>query len=260
MPTTESLTDTIAAFKQSLNVSPEQARDIERNTRDQRLSTLWFSVRRFRITASMFGSVLSRRKDTPPDSLVLRIIQPKQFSTAATKYGIENEKVALEHYVTYQHNNGHPDLFVSESGFLINSDYCFLGASPDGAVHDPADSKKPFGFLEIKCPYKNQNQTPEEACSIPSFFCNKDVTTGLLNLKQNHHYFSQVQGRMAIGNRSWCDFVVYTKKGISIQRICFDEQFWHNKLLPKLSSFYDNCVTPEIVSPLFIPLVFLCEI
>ena len=52
------------------------------------------------------------------------------------KYGIETEKLALEAYVSWQHNHGHPDQIVSPSGFLINPLYSFLGASPDGAVHD----------------------------------------------------------------------------------------------------------------------------
>ena len=55
---------------------------------------------------------------------------------------------------------------------------------------------------------------------------------------------------MAIGNREWCDFVVYTNKDISIQWIKFDQQYWTNDLLPKLTQFYDNCLGPEIVSPI----------
>ena len=46
-------------------------------TRDQRNSLLWYNVRCYRITASVFGTVLQRKLDTPPDSLVLRILQPK---------------------------------------------------------------------------------------------------------------------------------------------------------------------------------------
>lgn len=91
--------ETVRAFKSSLEVSPEKAREIEHNTRQQSSSQLWFDVHRFRITASLFGQVLSRWVDTPPDNLVLRIIQPKKFSTPATRYGIENERAALEKYV-----------------------------------------------------------------------------------------------------------------------------------------------------------------
>ena len=31
---------------------------------------------------------------------------------------------------------------------------------------------------------------------------------------------------MALTGAKWCDFIIYTKKGVSVQRIRFDEQFW----------------------------------
>ena len=43
--------------------------------------------------ASLFGHVISRKPDAPPDNLVLRIIQAKKFTSYATKYGIDNEKI-----------------------------------------------------------------------------------------------------------------------------------------------------------------------
>ena len=262
MPDTTNLSETISAFKKSLEVSDEKAREIERNTREQRQSSLWFSVRRYRVTASLFGMILTRRVDTPPDSLVLRIIQPKNFSTPATQYGIENEQVALKEYVAYQQAHGHPDLTVSPSGFLVSATHPFLGASPDGAVYDPSDAHQPFGFIEIKCPYSHQNVLPAQACDDSHFCCVIDAATGNVRLKETHHYYAQVQGQMGIGERPWCDFVVYTKKGLSVQRISFDRTFWLDKLLPKLVSFYDNCVAPEIVSPLHclgLPLRNLCK-
>ena len=42
---------------------------------------------------------------------------------------------------------------------------------------------------------------------------------------------------------------VYTGQGINVERITYDEEFWNGTLLPKLTSFYDDCVAPEIVSP-----------
>ena len=53
---------------------------------------------------------------------------------------------------------------------------------------------------------------------------------------------------MAVGQRAWCDFVIYTTKGLSIERIKFDCEYWTNTLLPKLEAFYDNCIVPELVS------------
>ena len=73
-----------------------------------------------------------------------------------------------------------------------------------------------------------------------------------LKLKHSHSYFCQVQGQMALTERKWCDFVVYTEKGICIERIEYDHFFWESVLLPKLINFYDNCLAPEIVCPVHV--------
>ena len=171
VPDAPQLKETIAAFRKSLERTCDQAREIERSTRDQRNCPLWFNVRRHRITASFFGSVVSRKTTTPPDSLVMRIIQPKLFSTPATTYGIEKEGCARKEYMTYQNNNGHPEIVVTASGVIINPLWSFLGASPDGALYDPLNSQEPFGFLEIKCPYSARNLTPAEVCAQSGFYC-----------------------------------------------------------------------------------------
>ena len=54
---------------------------------------------------------------------------------------------------------------------------------------------------------------------------------------------------MAITQRRWCDFIIYTPKGLSIERIYFNAPFWETELLSKLMEFY-NCIGPEIVSPM----------
>lgn len=213
----ENLQVAIAAFKDTLKVTADKAREIERKTREQRLSSLWFSVRRYRITSSFFGTIYTRRPTTAPDNLVLRIIQPRNFSSPATQYGIDNEQNAIHEYIAYRQSHGHPQLSVSPSRFLISSEHPFLGASPDGAVYDPANMQHPFGFLEIKCPYTARNVLPSQACSDSTFCCNLNPQTGLLILKKTHKYYCQIQGQMAIGERPWCDFVIYTQRGIHVQ-------------------------------------------
>ena len=249
IPDFVALQATISAFKESLKVTEYEVCCIERNTREQRHSSLWHSVRRYRITSSIFGAVLCRKDTTPPDSLVLRILQPKNFTSAATSYGIAMEPVAVKAYISYQESHGHSNITVTPCGFHISSTSPFLGASPDGAIYDPSTAAQPFGFLEVKCPYTARDVTPADACSLPGFCCALDTANGQLKLKRSHHYFAQVQGQMAIGARPWCDFVVYTRQGISVERIIYDAQFWNESLLPKLTSFYDNCIAPEIVSP-----------
>ena len=253
LPEQSSLTGTIAAFKDSLKLSEEKIREVEFTTRKQRESNQWFEVRRYRLTSSWFGHVLRRRPDTPPDSLVLRILQPRQFSTPATSWGITHEPLAIAKYTKYQHDHGHDSLVVTPSGFLISRTHPFLGASPDGLVYDPSNRRHPFGFLEVKCPFSHRNVTPEEACLDRQFFCtmqeNADRTQQMV-LKRDHLYFAQIQGQMAVGERPWCDFVIYTTQGLTVERVLFDSDYWENTLLPKLVSFYDNCVAPEIVSPI----------
>ena len=189
-------------------------------------------MRCYRLTASLFGEIAHRKPTTPPDSLVLRILQPKQFSSAAVAWGIAKESTAIEEYICHQKMNGHLALTVSPCGFHISESYPYLGATPDGAVYDPSNSAQPFGFLEVKCPYSHRNVTPQEVCSISGFCCTLDGS--VMTLRRNHKYFAQVQGQMAIGGREWCDFVVYTTKGIHIEIIHFDNQYWEKILLPKL--------------------------
>ena len=105
-----------------------------------------------------------------------------------------------------------------------------------------------YGLIEIKCPYKYRNLTPEDAC-LNGDFCSTLSTSKQIQLKRNHPYYSQIQGQLAITGRKWCDFVIYTKRGISVETISYNEEFWKNKLLPALTEFYENCVAPEIVSP-----------
>lgn len=252
LPDITSLQCTIAEFKKSLQVSEEQSRSIAKETIGQRDSPLWFAVRRYRVTASRFGEIMRRKASTAPDSLVLQILQPKQFSTVATKWGIQNEAAAIKQYQSHQQSHGHTGLTVCPVGFLISTSHSFLGATPDGAVYDPSSPEEPYGFLEVKCPYSQRNKTPMEACDSPGFCCTCDfaVDESQVSLRENHPYYCQVQGQMGIGKRAWCDFVIFTTKGISVERIKFNEHFWQHELLPKLVDFYDNCVGPEIVSPM----------
>ena len=228
----------------------DRIRDIEQHTRNQSHTSLWYEARRYRLTASFFGLVSRRRPSTSPHSLVLSILQYKSFESAATEWGKKYEDIAIEKYVAIQRESGHSDLYACKSGFVISEEYPFLGASPDAAVYDPS-AEKSFGLAEVKCPYSSRSMTPTEACSKPHFFCTLCPNSSTPVLKKSHQYYAQVQGQMAITKREWCDFVIYTDKGLSIERIHFDEHFWKD-LLEKLIDFYDNCLGPEIVSPVHV--------
>ena len=114
-----------------------------------------------------------------------------------------------------------------------------------------------------QCPYKHRNTSPEYACTSADF-CSRIVThpdgTENVQLKRNHPYYSQVQGQMAITGRKWCHFIIFTTQGLSVEMIKYDENFWTTKLLPALDGFYKNCVAPEIVCPVHLVGMRMCDL
>ena len=89
------------------------------------------------------------------------------------------------------------------AGFVINPADPWLGVSPDGMT---LEDGRPF-------------------------------------LKRSHNYYLQVQGQLGICGLDWCDFVMYTSKSISIERIQFDEENWAN-MCNELLDFYIQHFAP----------------
>ena len=67
-------------------------------------------------------------------------------------------------------------------------------------------------------------------------FCSHEID-GKPQLKRDHDYYAQVQGQLGVTQAKWCDFVIYTEKGLSIERIKYDHQYWTN-MKNTLQSFY----------------------
>lgn len=61
-----------------------------------------------------------------------------------------------------------------------------------------------------------------------------------------HSYYTQVQGQLLITGKEYCDFVVWTPKGIVIDRIHQDFYFTE-KLSQKLTVFYVDFMISAIV-------------
>lgn len=202
-------------------------------------SEAWFTERVGRITASLFGRIFAFRSSSNPTCLikaVLGISDPLPMQ--CLQYGIDNEPVARVLYTNQMETNGHPTLQVTETGLIVHPAFPHLGASPDGLVSCQCCGK---GLVEIKCCASRKNLTPVEVAGDKTYTNvylsdSKDVQ---LNTKS--HWYSQIQGQMAICDRSWCDFVLYTNRGISITRVQFDKDFWLS-LKHKLTCFYEEVV------------------
>ena len=82
----------------NLEVTPETATDIFKQTKKQADSVRWFEVRKLRLTASKFGLISKRKKDK--ESLVkFSLCKPADLSNVpAVKFGKANESKAKFEY------------------------------------------------------------------------------------------------------------------------------------------------------------------
>ncbi|KAM7282328.1 hypothetical protein ISCGN_002478 [Ixodes scapularis] len=172
-PGARSLSDAERSLFKELVLTPDQARQLEKNSRQQSKSATWKAARTNRLTASTFGAVLIRESWT--DVGLRNLTEEKDLSRVrAVKHGITQEPHAVMHYEKTLRSRGH-QIQTTCSGLMVNPSSPWLGASPDRRVFDPAETP-PHGVVEVKCPYTMWN------CATPdskSFFVVKDAAVGL---------------------------------------------------------------------------------
>ncbi|XP_073708315.1 uncharacterized protein [Garra rufa] len=189
----------------SLATTDVMAHQIEAGTRQQSTMNEWHSLRKPRVTSSRFREVCHVRGQSSAASLAVRILR-SSYQSAEMKRGLQMEPKAIEEYCCIKEVNHYP------CGFIIHPDAPWLGSSPDGLVYDPK-ADPVFGLVEVKCP----NVKSYVDCAYLR------VSSGVLELKQSHSYYWQVQGQLLISGLKWCDFVVYTEDDMFMQRIYRDE-------------------------------------
>lgn len=95
-----------------------------------------------RITSSKFHEVI--KTNGPATEQRIKRIWPRQVvQTAYMKLGIENEKLAVQKYLSE-----FPNYQFYKSGLCINPGVPFLASSPDGLIYN--SENKTFHLLEIK--------------------------------------------------------------------------------------------------------------
>ena len=237
-------------YTTKVQVTEEEAKDIEKDTVTQGQSELWTKERKKRLTASVVGGILKMKAKTKKSKKVENILYSKFKGNKATMYGIEMEAEARNDYIRYQHSNGHPGLSTEHVGLVISLENPWMAASPDDRVHDPSVNSH-YGLAEYKNPYSVKNMTLSQACQSSKTFClqvneNNGITS--YTLKRKHDYYFQIQCQLYCENRDWCDFVLRTNKELHVERIPRDSIWWKQHV-PKLQSFYFDALLPELACP-----------
>lgn len=145
-------------------------------------SEAWFLLRQLRGTASEATAIRARGKglQTYAKQLVreyLSSAQKEHFTNEHTERGNELEPQARSLYELTTGNE------VVQVGFIEYNDY--IGCSPDGLIGEDGD-------LEIKCP------------GDKVYF---DYILG--DAEPVKDYYNQIQMRLLIEERKWCDLFVY---------------------------------------------------
>lgn len=185
-----------------------------------------------RLTGSVFSAAAGRSPFTTADDLALEIVglKKKEFSEKSKKnmlHGKLTEPVARKWYEK-KHN-----VKVKEIGLVVPKWNFHLGASVDGIVEGSE------GIIEIKCPVKMYQRLIDY---------NTLRETGWTPRTPYYHshiwesHYAQMQGGMAILDKDWCDYIVYSTsdKQIYQERVLFNEKYWNEILYPLLQKFLNE--------------------
>ena len=220
---------------------------IEKLTKGQSENSEWFDYRKGVITASISHNVLTKVRNparSSGDNLVARVLgYNRQVKTAAMSWGIEKEKYARKRYVK-EIKKQHKCFSCEESGLILHSECYMLGASVDGRVTCDCCG---VGNLEIKCPFSHRDKNIQQYVNQRNSCLAQSTDTVDVDyiLKQNHHYYTQVQHQMYVTGALYTDFVVYLPKESAVVRVKRDDCF-ANISIPQLKQFFYDFIVPEM--------------
>lgn len=219
----------------------EEILQIERETRDQYKSDVWFLQRAGRITASKMKSVCRTEPSSPSVSLVDQICYPEKHrvSTEAIRWGCDHEGIAREAYIQSMETQ-HTDFYCFCSGLIIDEEHNFLAATPDAVTQCECHGN---GVLEIKCPFSTRDIDPEEAeCLENGSLC------------KSHQYYYQIQTQLFVTGADFADFVVCTFPNciptLHVERIQIDDEFMVD-CVEKATQFFSVAILPELLGKWF---------
>ncbi|KAJ8882304.1 hypothetical protein PR048_014106 [Dryococelus australis] len=147
---------------------------------DQNSAHKWKVDRSKRITSSFFGKICKMKTTTSRANVVKEIRYQVFNGNYNTNWGIEKVSVVI---VQFEREN--PGIVVKRRGLIVDEEYPFLGASPDGLIDDDQ-------IIEVKCPSSAISMSALDVLAKGKikYLGLKD---GKPQLKLSHNYMYQVQ-------------------------------------------------------------------
>ena len=171
----------------------------------------WHEQRKRKVTGSQAGAILGDCPWRSRDDVMNDWLYGSDFKgNAATEYGNFHEPQAI---ADFELATG---ITVGKCGFYVHPEYDWLGASPDGLIVNDS-------VLEVKCPFGfRDNENPE-----------------FKNLKDQPHYYAQVQLQMACTGRKKAYFYQWNRFSSHLEVIDYDDDYIQS-IIPKLLGFIDE--------------------
>ena len=222
--------------EESLAVTTDSIEYLEKCTKKQSNSTIWFDHRFGRVTASFAHNLVHTSQDKLVEYIRKQVCCRKvtKLNVPAVQWGRENEPRVFQ---LYANCNAHENASIANVGMYISKEHPWLSASPDGMVKCGCHGTS---LLEIKCPYKWRFTGVEEAMDDPDFF----VANGCL--KKSHKYWTQVQIQMFVCGVKHCDMAILLKDLLVIS-IEFDPSYIQ-EIIPKLYNYWSKHILTEVLT------------
>lgn len=213
-------------FDRYICVDPD---NLERATRGQSDSGVWFDSRRIRVTASTAKKIPVRSNNYT--YFLKEKLYPKFRGNTATQHGMAMEKKALDKLSL---SLGYK---IEKAGTRISQTNPWLSASPDGVCPDGT-------LIEVKCPLRDVHSELEAGKTV----CDVHLVGGkpVLKKKGPRGYYLQVQLSMYCHGADSCIFFVFCQDSEVQLQVPYDAPFV-NKELDRLKEFYFVNMLPRIV-------------
>ena len=155
-------------YKKHVVVCAAEARELALSTAKQANSKIWHQERLVRVTATL-AKAIAFRCGNDYTAIIRRTLASPCYPTAAMRYGIKHEADARKGYQAHMPSIGE-EVEITDSGFVVNADHSWLGASPDGVVAVDGVAQR---LLEIKCPYQLKDRKSLDTYLLSKSSCLK---------------------------------------------------------------------------------------